>query len=295
MQEISISVIMPTYNSSGYIIRTMDTIYQQTRLPDEVIIVDDGSEDNTVKIVQNYIDRHKDVIKNIKIFTQKNQGAAAARNYCIKNVTSEWVAFLDSDDIWDKRKLEAVERVIVEHPEITVIAHDEYAVNEKDLSDRKLCELHKNYNPREDLFLQLYRGNFLSTSCMTIRKDILEQAGGFDDSLRSAQDYDLWIRVGKYGKLYYIEEPLETYVTRPGNISSNVYRRYECELKICRKYISEIIQMMGEKKAKKAVRKKVFYTHIAEAYLALKGHKYRDMLRIIVRLPKEYMIFGVQE
>lgn len=282
-----ISAIIPTYNSEKYIVRTLESICNQSILPNEIVIVDDGSTDRTIEIINNYVMAHREITDRVKIFQQLNAGAGAARNKAIKEATGEWIAFLDSDDIWDEKKIQIVAEEIDKHPQSTIFAHDEYAVNEDNLNAKRLCELHKKYNASEDLFLQLYRGNLFSTSCMVISRSILEKTGGFDESLRSAQDYDLWIRCSMYGKLHYIEKPLETYVVREGNITSNTYRRYVCEMRICRKYIAELKKRYGETSTQKIVRKRVFMIHKVETYISLTQKKVGTALIIFVRLIPE--------
>lgn len=283
----TISVIIPTYNSSSYIKRTLDSVLSQNILPDEIVVVDDGSSDNTVERIEEYKMKNKDVLENIRVIRQNNMGAGAARNRAIKEASGEWIAFLDSDDIWMQGKMEAVRTAMEAHPDATIIAHDEYAVDEKDLDSHRLCSLHEVYDESKDLFIQLYEGNFFSTSCMVIKKQIIEKVGGFDESLRSAQDYDLWIRCGMYGKLFYIPEPYEIYVTRGGNITANTYRRYNCEMKICRKYIDELIGRIGLKKTRKIVRKRIFNIHKVGTYLSLKQRKVGVAAKIFIRLIPE--------
>lgn len=287
MNRQKISVIIPTYNSSSYITRTLDSVLSQSVLPDEIVIVDDGSSDNTIEVIEEYKKLNKEVLENIKVFQQKNMGAGATRNRAVKEATGDWIAFLDSDDIWMAGKMEVVRASMETHPDSTIIAHDEYAVDEKDMEARRLCSLHKGYDESKDLFIQLYEGNLFSTSCMVIKKEIIERAGGFDETLRSAQDYDLWIRCGMYGNLFYIPEPYEIYVTREGNITANTYRRYNCELRICRKYTDELIKRVGLKETKKIVRRRVFNIHKVETYLSLKQKKLGVAAQIFFRLISE--------
>lgn len=288
-----ISVIIPTYNSSAYIRRTLDSVTSQHVLPSEIVIVDDGSSDNTVETIADYKSAKKNAQVPIRVFRQNNMGAGAARNRAVKEATGEWIAFLDSDDIWMPGKMEAVWSSVEAYPDYSIIAHDEYAVDEKDMESRRLCSLHKEYDELKDLFVQLYEGNIFSTSCMVIKKEIIERAGGFDETLRSAQDYDLWIRCSLFGKLHYIPEPYEIYVTREGNITANTYRRYNCEMRICRKYIDELVKRVGLKKAKRIVRKRIFNIHKVEIYLSLRQKKLGVATKILIRLFPEY-IKGVQ-
>ena len=279
-----ISVIIPTYNSARYISKTLDSVYNQTVLPYEIVICDDGSEDDTVAIIQKYVKKREDIFDNVKIIEQVNNGAGAARNNAIKNATGEWIAFLDSDDLWTDTKLELVTNAILAHRDVGIFSHDEYGVFEGDMSQKTLAALHKYYDPSESLFLQLFWGNFFSTSCMVIKKDIIERAGYFDTQLLSAQDYDLWLRVSKDQKAYFIEEPLECYVTRKDNISAKTYRRYKCEMVIVKKYTSEVIRLVGVKTGKKIILKRICRIHLIETYAAIRRKQIGSALKIAVQL-----------
>ncbi len=281
----TISVVMPTYNSSAFICRTLDCIYNQTVLPNELVITDDGSEDGTVKIIEDYVASKKNSAIAVKIFTQKNLGAGAARNNCIENASFEWIAFLDSDDIWDNTKIEKVIAAIKANPDVGIITHDEYAVYEDDLSKKQYCNLHENYNPNENLFFQLYKGNLFSTSCMVVKRNVILEAGKFDISLRSAQDYDLWIRCGKYTNCIFLPEALETYVTRKNNITANTYRRYLCELRIVNKYKAEILKQYSSV----VIRKRIFNIHKSEAFIALKRGQIQTFCRIMLNFPIKFL------
>ncbi len=287
-ENIDISVIVPVYNGEKYIERALDSIFYQTRLPKEVILIDDGSEDRTVEVIKKYKETHFAMREKIFLFVQKNCGAGAARNYGIQQSTGTWIMFLDSDDLWEKNKIEKVIHAIIENPQADVIAHNEYEALENNIKKRKAIRRNKNYQETEDLFLQLYKGNLFSTSCMTIKRDVLEKAGAFDETLLSAQDYDLWIRIGKYGKLVYMDDFLATYVIRKGNITGNTYRRYLCEMKICKKYKQEVLSKARET-GKLIIKRRIFQIHKIEAYTALKKKQFSTFFKIMLRFPVEYV------
>ncbi len=289
-KTIKISVIIPTYNSEDYIERTLDTVFTQSVLPMEVVLVDDGSIDQTVNTVKNYMNVHLEASKRIQLIEQKNEGAGAARNNGIRHANGNWIMFLDSDDLWEKDKIKVVIETIQKHPQINVVTHNEYEVIGNYFENRHLIYRNRDYDETKDLFLQLYRGNMFSTSCMTIQKEIIDKVGKFDETLLSAQDYDLWIRVGLYGKVIYLEEPLATYVIRRGNITSNTYRRYLCEMKICKKYANEVRKRIGERDAQKIIKARVLQIHKVEAYLALKNKQIITFLKIVLNLLKVIFI-----
>lgn len=285
--DIRISVVIPAYNSKEYIARTLDTVMNQTKLPFEVIIVDDGSKDGTINEVKHYIETNPEAGRIVKLIQQQNTGAGAARNRGIKAAKGDWISFLDSDDLWDSGKLKKTIEVVKERPDAVIITHDEYVIQEKRPGKKVYCPLHTKYVEQENLFLQLYRHNLFSTSCMTVKREILIKEGGFDTTLLSAQDYDMWIRVGKSGNAVFIKEPLETYVLRKGNITSNTYRRYQCEMKICKKYIPDLLELLGREEAKRYVKKRIFQIHKSEVYLALKNKQFVTCFNILIRFPYE--------
>lgn len=278
--DILISVIIPTYNSKKYILKTLKSVYRQNVLPYEIVVCDDGSEDNTVQLVESYFEKHSGVIGRTRIIRQKNKGAGAARNNAIRNTTGNWIAFLDSDDAWYPDKLEKVIRAIRKNDGIGIISHNEYAVIENKEKEPSITKYNEIYDPKNNLYIQLFQRNFFSTSCMVVRKDFIVKAGYMDEGLLSAQDYDLWLRVSRGQDAYIIDEPLAYYLMRDGNISSNTYRRYLCELKIIKKNRREVCKVLGRKNGKKMIIKKVLEIHLAEGYSAIRNRQFGCAVKI---------------
>ena len=229
----SFTIIIPTYNSEHFIGDSLLSVFEQTYADYEVIVSDDGSKDNTVKIVKNISDKFP--AKKIKVLKNKHNGPGAARNIGIKAAGNEWIAFLDSDDVWVKGKLEKIAEFILNYPEVNLICH-----NQKWVGDGKetILNLAASFNKEISPFLSLYRKNSLSPSGVTIKKTLLLKAGMFDETLPSAQDYDLWIRLSMLPeiRIEYISDILSLYIERPDNISSNIGLRLECMLKIGSRY-----------------------------------------------------------
>ncbi len=237
MQEPFISVVIPTYNSENFITKTLETLYSQTYNNYEVIVSDDGSTDNTVGVVRSFFLKNPSRKKSILI--NKHEGPGAARNKGIENASGDWISFLDSDDLWNDNKLERVVGHILKNDDTDLVCH---SLIVKDGSKETLMDPSKYFNNKIDPFLSMYRENYLYTCALTIKKDILYQAGLFDNKLLSAQDYDLWLRLGLINKIKmgFIEDPLSKYIVREGSISSNVERRLKCMLEISRKYYVEL-------------------------------------------------------
>jgi len=227
---VKISVVCPTFNSSGFIEKTLRTIIDQSRKPEEVIISDDGSSDHTPEIVERFILNHGDGI-TWKIRRNTHRGPGAARNVGVANAEGDWVAFLDSDDLWHSEKLARVECAILANPKANFFCHEEQRVERNGRTSR--IEYSPRFRPERPLPPQLYFRNLFSTSAVTCRRDLLITYGYFDETLMSAQDYELWLRLSPHVRPIFIPTMLGYYVERAGNITSGkLYRRMINELRI---------------------------------------------------------------
>src|SRR5207253_9657846 len=108
---------------------------------------------------------------------------------------------------------------------------------------------HAPLNPHEPLLPQLYRGDCLSTSCVAVSTQSVREVGGLDESLRSAQDYDLWLKLSRNGHLVFVPEPLGTYVIRENSISSRTRTRYECMCLLARRHAPFVARLVGSRRA----------------------------------------------
>ena len=218
---MKISVVCPTFNSESFVETTLLSVLAQTRLPEEIIIVDDGSFDDTLKILKKFQSKHKSLIP-IQIFEMNHRGPGAARNKGIKSANCEWIAFLDSDDTWHPSKLDRVQRNIGNSKQVNFICHDEILSN----ISGKETEMRHSFNFRDTCPLkkQLYFKNFISTSTVVCKKSLLTENDLFDESLMSAQDYDLWLKLSPSMNLLVIRETLGKYIERKGNITSGKLR-----------------------------------------------------------------------
>ena len=225
----SISVVCPAYNSGKFIIGTLNSVISQNILPNEIIIIDDGSSDNTIALVLEYRENNLNI--PIKLITQNHLGPGAARNTGIKIAKSEWIAFLDSDDIWLPSKIENVKKTILDNKKINFICHNEFF---KDLNGKeKIVDYSASIDIHKPLDQQLYFQNRFSTSAVICKRDLLTKWSGFNINLSSAQDYELWLRMSNDIVPFYIKETLGIYVMRKGNIStSNFWKRLTNILKI---------------------------------------------------------------
>lgn len=208
------TVVVPAYNSTQFINECLESISQQTFADYDVVVVDDGSDDDTGARVADWSNRHPE--RSLLLCRQPNKGIGAARNAGVLRAQGEFVAFLDADDRWLERKLEQVAGHLARHPELDVVCHDEWCINRT--GHRRLLR-HGPYTRYEDL---LFRGNSLSTSATVVRREPVLAVGGFSEDLRinGAEDYDLWLRLARDGcRFGYLNEVLGIYRVHDGGIT----------------------------------------------------------------------------
>ncbi|MHA4741410.1 glycosyltransferase family 2 protein [Dyadobacter sp. MSC1_007] len=197
--SIFFSVVIPLYNKEKYIVKTLDSVLCQTYGNFEVIIVDDGSTDNSVQLVKKYLDNR------IKVISQKNAGVSAARNTGISNSQYDFISLLDADDWWGPRYLENMRNLILKYPKADLYASEYTRVFKgrlmPSMSVLKDGIDHDLVNP---LIYGIKNGALpLHTSSVVIRKSILKRTGLFDDRISFYEDYDLFLRIISFGKLAY--------------------------------------------------------------------------------------------
>lgn len=195
---MQISVVIPTYNRYIFLKRALKSVYAQSYLPTEVIVVDDGSTDNTSNIQKDF--------PQIKYIYQKNSGVSSARNTGIKNISNNWIAFLDSDDTWDKNKLEKQVLFHKYNSSILMSYTDEKWI--RDGIEVKIPKKFKKY--AGNIFDKCLSHCIIAPSSTLIHINLLEIIGTFDENLEVCEDYDLWLRVSLAHEIGLIDEPLIT-------------------------------------------------------------------------------------
>lgn len=191
---MKISVIIPAYNSEKYIKRCIESVLNQTIKPFEILIINDGSTDKTREIVDLYGDK-------VSGFHITNGGAANARNFGINKAVGDWIAFLDSDDQWEKKHLENFAKVLNQKPELMWYGAPVRHIEE--ITGKTLFEYNEKTN--KDLMDGLYfkdylsalpPAGFFSTPTMVIRKEVFKIVGLFNTDLKIGEDIELWFRIG---------------------------------------------------------------------------------------------------
>ena len=199
MSENGIVVVCPTYNCKDYINRTMSTILSQKSKPEEVIFSDDGSQDNTVEIIEKNRELFTKAGIELKILNNLHEGPGAARNHGIFSTSLPWIAFLDADDTWKTDKIKRVKQLINDDCGANCFLHwEDYIRSDGSVST---LENGKEYEQTFSISKQLYRNNFLSTSAVVCNRFLLMEVGGFDKTLPNCQDYDLWLKISPMIKI----------------------------------------------------------------------------------------------
>jgi glycosyltransferase involved in cell wall biosynthesis len=211
--EKSVSIIIPTYNRRNYLQKAVDSVLAQAYPCFELIIVDDGSEDNTSELFENC----DSAIIYIK---QENKGPAAARNRGIQAAQHELIAFLDSDDRFSENKLERQVRAMQEEPTY-LISHTQetWYRNGRILNQKK-----KHNKNNGDIFKQSLQLCAVGMSTVLMYREIFERYGLFDENYPCCEDYEFWLRVSAEQKFLLVDEPLTLKDGGRNDQISTVYR-----------------------------------------------------------------------
>src|SRR5438093_5486172 len=228
-----ISVIIPSYNSAHFVLQAVQSALEQTYSPVEVIVVDDGSTDDT---------RERLVPQNgrIRYVYQSNGGPSKARNRGIKEAQGDLIAFLDADDRWLPEKLQKQWKSLQGNPDACLVHTDLYRLYEPSGT------IGHKYHDRKRLFSGYCYSEFFWTnevilSTVLVTRQCLEKMGGFDEEIRraSTEDLDLWIRIARHFPLSYVDEPLVLYREHLTNASRNHRILLENEYYVLAKALQE--------------------------------------------------------
>lgn len=228
-----VSVILPTYNRAELLKRAIDSVRAQTYENLEILIIDDASSDDTESIVRSYRDARIRYIRH-----SSNLGGAAARNTGLQLARGHFIAFLDSDDEWVPEKVERHIEVFQTYPDYDIV----YSAIRQVYPDGSF-RISYHDGPEGRIYDLLLQRNVVGpTSAFVIRRTCFERVGGFDESLPSAQDYDMWLRLARHYKFKCIREPLVNYYWHGDQITGNVEAKKHGQLAILKKYESDLRQ-----------------------------------------------------
>lgn len=236
------SIVIPTFNRSKKLKETLKSVLAQSFTSFEVLVMDDGSTDDTPEVVKSFRDNR------IRYEWAPNSGGPSTpRNRGIDASKADWICFLDADDLWYPDKLKRVSEMISQNPECDVICHNELMLSKE--NDKKIL----SYGPFERDFYRkmLTYGNCMSTSATTVKRSFLERHDlRFNQSpdYVIVEDYDLWLRIAFFdGIFYFMDDILGEYRVGNENISSNIDRARQNLKVLLREHVFKIQNFESDK------------------------------------------------
>ncbi|ETW97359.1 MAG: hypothetical protein ETSY2_44780 [Candidatus Entotheonella gemina] len=215
MQTPKVSVIIITYNRAQLLKTAMQTVFDQTFEDFELLIIDNGSPDDTENTVKSFHDPRVRYIKHAQ-----NQGEGGARNTGVQHAEGEYIAFLDDDDEWLPNKLQLQVELLDAQPKQVGFVHSAlinfYADTGEELEKKRPVEAVSG-----KVFDRLLQENFVILSTVMARKECFDAAGPFDLSIPAGLDYDMWVRISQTYEFAYIDTPLIKYRIHRNNLGSN--------------------------------------------------------------------------
>ena len=205
--RLSVGVIIPTYNSAGVVTEAVESVLSQEPPPDQVVVVDDGSTDNTPSVLLKYLDR-------VEYVRQENRGPSAARNVGLARLMTDAVIFLDADDLLLPGALAC--RLALLARDSATWAHTDGFVHDHSGTRRPFSKVNPLRGGKVEgwIFPDLLCQNFITVDSVIVRRDAIQVAGGFDEAMRGVEDWDLWLRLAVSHPIRY--SPRQTYVYRRG-------------------------------------------------------------------------------
>ena len=278
MTNPKVSVIIPTYNRADLIKETIQSVFDQTFQSFEIIIVDDGSTDNTRQVVKN-INSPK-----IKYIYQDNSGRPAhARNRALKETRGEYIAFLDSDDLWLPHKLELQVKFLDKHQDVGLV-YSQAKIFGKTKGIFAIPPVAR-FARTGWMFDELLKINFIPTLTTLVRKKCLDRIGYFDEDpgLTSIEDYELWLRLSKEYQIGFIDQLLAEYRVHSTNLSGDFLKRLKYRLYMLQKIDGkigtpdslkkQILSMLHRRMAKEYIFSGDYANALKEIKISQKYHK----------------------
>ncbi len=211
-RSLPVTVVIPTYNRARLLARALNSVRVQTLVPAEVIVVDDGSTDETAAMI-------REAFPFVHYVHQENQGVSAARNRGIEIAAREWIALLDSDDEWRPEKLETQFRELIRQPQSRVCHTEEIWVRR----GVRVNPMKKHAKAGGWIFQRCLPLCAMSPSSIVLHRTVFDAVGLFDESLPACEDYDLWLRITARYPVLFIKEPL---IVKHGGHEDQLSRRH---------------------------------------------------------------------
>ena len=218
-----VSIIIPCHNNANFLTESINSVLEQDYPNFEVIVIDDGSTDNSVELLKKFGNK-------IKLIQQENQGPAAARNAGLKAAKGEYIAFNDSDDLWLQGKLSAQINFMLKNPDISVCYSgwanwdgNNISTGEKlKLIDAAPALTKKSPEQEGWMYFDLLKESVIHTITAVIHRGVVDSVGMFDTAYRIGEDHDFWIRVSRKHKIKKIDKVYALYRNNPNSITKKV-------------------------------------------------------------------------
>jgi glycosyltransferase involved in cell wall biosynthesis len=259
---MKISVVIPAFNAERFIPRCLQSVFAQTLPPEEVIVVDDGSTDDTAKFAREL---------GATVIRRSNGGLSAARNTGIHNSTGEWIALLDADDIWAPEKLERQASCM--RPE-TVLSYTGIRIFD-DLGIREEVPAVMPATAKK----MLRYCNPITASSVLVRREAVARDGGFREDIRACEDWEMWVRLKKAGQFAVVIDSLTDYYVYPGSLSANPDRMLQALDRIIETTL--LSDLHGFKRW--AWRRRILATQLCSAALIARDNRVEGEFRYMFR------------
>lgn len=283
-----ISVIIPIYNGQDFVSECLESVIEQTYSKFEIIIVDDGSTDKSVSIIESFSSK-----TNISIILQKNGDVSKARNVGIENSNGELIAFLDQDDTWLNDKLEKAVEIFNSYSDTHLVFHDITKIFPSGKTHRAKDKHQIALSLNDDnLFKRLVVKNVLMPSAVVVRKESILEAGLFDTDFKTCGDYEMWLRMALLKmKFKYLPEPLTLYRIHPNNNSNKTEIMFKDRIKAVEKSFSDH-RIQADDKSYKSKGLSAAYMQGANEFFSKKDYsKFLDNAQIAFSLNKQILNF----
>jgi len=228
----TVDIIIPAFNAARFLPFSLESVVSQTFDDWRILLVDDGSTDNTAEAVAPFLDRLGSKIRYIK---QENRGLPAARNTAIRASTAEFLALLDADDVWLPCRLSEPVKILVERPQVGLVYG---LITGIDQDNRPGITWGGNLRDGDGhIATQIYmRKVDLPCPTITFRRKCLDEVGFFDETMRATEDRDLWLRIALRYEVGFVPKVLAYYRLSPNSMSTDPQRMLQAQLKFIRKH-----------------------------------------------------------
>lgn len=256
-RNLTVSAIIPTYNRAAWLDKCIKSVLNQASPVDEIILIDDGSTDNTAQLIEKY--------PQINYHYQENMGPSAARNAGARIAKGHWLAFLDSDDEWVETKLKRQREYLIKNPNLKVVYTNEIWVRNGVRVNQK--KKHKKFGGK--IYNECLPLCIISPSSILINKQLFSTLKGFDETFPACEDYELWLRLSLREQIGFIDEPL---IIKQGGHADQLSRQWGLD----QYRLAALEKMLATSELQGENRKKTILEAINRCQILVTGHTNRN-------------------